>query len=139
MARDRYRRRSRSRSRSSSGSLDRTRSRRSRSRERRRRSRERRSRTPERFRRSRSRDRRRVDPSQAHCLATKFLAIKVYNMATLPDCPVQWLTYGNPKTGQAKKSGKKWTSSIFALDPAATRRVVHPCSYFLPHVFRFLA
>ncbi|GFV75421.1 hypothetical protein TNCV_1482671 [Trichonephila clavipes] len=59
-------------------------------------------------------------------------------MATLPDCPVRRLTYGNPKTGQTKKSGEKWTSSIFALDPAATRRV-HPCSYFLPHVFRFLA
>ncbi|GFU28373.1 hypothetical protein TNCV_1720081 [Trichonephila clavipes] len=23
-------------------------------------------------------------------------------MATLPDCPVWWLTYGNPETGQAK-------------------------------------
>ncbi|GFX32302.1 hypothetical protein TNCV_5035141 [Trichonephila clavipes] len=56
---------------------------------------------------------------------------KVYNTATLPDCPVRWLTYGNPKTGQAKKSGEKWTWSIFALDPAATRRV-HPCSYFFP-------
>ncbi|GFV75604.1 mitotic-spindle organizing protein 2A [Trichonephila clavipes] len=31
---------------------------------------------------------------------------------------------------QKKKSGEKWTSSIFAFDPAATRRV-HPCSYFL--------
>ncbi|GFS67042.1 retrovirus-related Pol polyprotein from transposon TNT 1-94 [Trichonephila clavipes] len=61
---------------------------------------------------------------------------KVYNMATLPDCPVRWLKYGNPKTGQPKKSGEKWTSFIFALDPAATRRV-RPCSYFLPHVFRF--
>ncbi|GFV39473.1 uncharacterized protein TNCV_4796701 [Trichonephila clavipes] len=36
-------------------------------------------------------------------------------MATLPDCPVRWLKYGNPKTGQAKKSGEKWTSFIFAL------------------------
>ncbi|GFW41792.1 hypothetical protein TNCV_4980411 [Trichonephila clavipes] len=52
------------------------------------------------------------------------------------DCPVRWLKYGNPKTGQAKKSGDKWTISIFALDTAATHRV-HPCSYFLPHVFRF--
>ncbi|GFV09981.1 hypothetical protein TNCV_4650551 [Trichonephila clavipes] len=49
-------------------------------------------------------------------------------MATLLDCPVHWLKYGNPKTGQAKKSGEKWTSFIFALDPAATRRV-RPCSY----------
>ncbi|GFU81071.1 hypothetical protein TNCV_1117231 [Trichonephila clavipes] len=57
-------------------------------------------------------------------------------MATLPDCPVRWLKYGNPKTGQPKKSGEKWTSFIFALDPAATSRV-RPCSYFLPHVFRF--
>ncbi|GFX33259.1 RNA-directed DNA polymerase from mobile element jockey [Trichonephila clavipes] len=56
-------------------------------------------------------------------------------MATLPDCPVRWLKYGNPKTGQPKKSGEKWTSFIFALDPAATRRV-RPCSYFLPHVLR---
>ncbi|GFV25246.1 hypothetical protein TNCV_1466861 [Trichonephila clavipes] len=41
-------------------------------------------------------------------------------MATLPDCPVRWLKYGNPKTGQAKKSDEKWTSFIFALDPAHT-------------------
>ncbi|GFS72905.1 hypothetical protein TNCV_2946661 [Trichonephila clavipes] len=61
---------------------------------------------------------------------------KVYNMATLPDCPGRWLKYGNPKTGQPKKSGEKWTSFIFALDPAATSRV-RPCSYFLPHVFQF--
>ncbi|GFT19774.1 uncharacterized protein TNCV_594491 [Trichonephila clavipes] len=52
-------------------------------------------------------------------------------MATFPDCQVRWLKYGNPKTGQPKKSGEKWTSVIFALDPAATRRV-RPCSYFLP-------
>ncbi|GFU47126.1 transposable element Tc1 transposase [Trichonephila clavipes] len=41
-------------------------------------------------------------------------------MVTLPDCPVRWLKYGNPKTGQPKKSGEKWTSFIFALDPAAS-------------------
>ncbi|GFX90477.1 hypothetical protein TNCV_2073551 [Trichonephila clavipes] len=40
------------------------------------------------------------------------------------------------KPVKQKKSGEKWTSSIFALDPAVTRRV-HPCSYFLPHVFQF--
>ncbi|GFV06305.1 hypothetical protein TNCV_2229411 [Trichonephila clavipes] len=37
-------------------------------------------------------------------------------MTTLPDCPVRWLKYGNPKTGQAKKkSGEKGTSSISPL------------------------
>ncbi|GFX49971.1 hypothetical protein TNCV_3883001 [Trichonephila clavipes] len=35
-----------------------------------------------------------------------------------------------------KKIGEKWTSFIFALDPAATREFT-PCSYFLPHVFDF--
>ncbi|GFS64873.1 hypothetical protein TNCV_2000811 [Trichonephila clavipes] len=28
-------------------------------------------------------------------------------MASLPDCPVRWLKYGNPKTGQAKKNRVK--------------------------------
>ncbi|GFX99074.1 hypothetical protein TNCV_2492561 [Trichonephila clavipes] len=27
-------------------------------------------------------------------------------MATFPDCPVRWLKYGNPKTGQAKKKNR---------------------------------
>ncbi|GFV23613.1 putative transposase-like protein [Trichonephila clavipes] len=51
-------------------------------------------------------------------------------MTTLPDCRVRWLKYGNPKTGQAKKS------SISALDPAATRQV-YPCSFFLPQCSDF--
>ncbi|GFW47054.1 hypothetical protein TNCV_55081 [Trichonephila clavipes] len=39
-------------------------------------------------------------------------------MATLPDCPVRWLTYGNPKTGQAKnrvKSGHRPFSPLTLL------------------------
>ncbi|GFV75024.1 hypothetical protein TNCV_2114491 [Trichonephila clavipes] len=39
-------------------------------------------------------------------------------MATLPDCPVGWLTYGNPKTGQAiywVKSGHRPFSPLTLL------------------------
>ncbi|GFU10196.1 hypothetical protein TNCV_3449761 [Trichonephila clavipes] len=45
-------------------------------------------------------------------------------MATLPDCPVRWLKYGNPKTGQPKKSGEKWTSVIFALDTSSSTLLI---------------
>ncbi|GFX92801.1 uncharacterized protein TNCV_4876581 [Trichonephila clavipes] len=49
-------------------------------------------------------------------------------MATLPDCPVRWLKYGNPKTGQPKnrvKSGHRSFSPLTLLqhvefDPAHT-------------------
>ncbi|GFU36772.1 hypothetical protein TNCV_365391 [Trichonephila clavipes] len=49
-------------------------------------------------------------------------------MATLSDCPVQWLKYGNPKTGQPKnrvKSGHRSFSPLTLLrqvefDPAHT-------------------
>ncbi|GFT66728.1 hypothetical protein TNCV_1394961 [Trichonephila clavipes] len=55
-------------------------------------------------------------------------------MATLPDSPVHCLKYSSPKTGQAKKSGDKWTSSIFALDRHVEFTPAHAffptCSYF---------
>ncbi|GFW07796.1 uncharacterized protein TNCV_3919291 [Trichonephila clavipes] len=31
-------------------------------------------------------------------------------MATLPDCPVRWLTYGNPKT--VRKLGEQWNKAV---------------------------
>ncbi|GFX34685.1 hypothetical protein TNCV_2514011 [Trichonephila clavipes] len=36
------------------------------------------------------------------------------------------------KPVKQKKSGEKWTSSIFALDPAVTRRVFTPAHTFFP-------
>ncbi|GFU84520.1 uncharacterized protein TNCV_1818521 [Trichonephila clavipes] len=35
---------------------------------------------------------------------------KVYNMATLPDCPVRWLTYGHPKT--VRKLGEQGNKAV---------------------------
>ncbi|GFT68753.1 hypothetical protein TNCV_684221 [Trichonephila clavipes] len=58
-------------------------------------------------------------------------------MATLPDCPVWWLKYGNPKPSQAKKNRVKSGHRPFSLLALLQRVEFTPgltffptCSYF---------